>query len=73
MLVLDQQGHFQIIEIVGELAVARITLAALLAVIESTLDEQGGAVGELCAGGNAYIQAAFHAAAVEQGALAADV
>ena len=73
VLVLDEQGQFQVVEVVGELVVARAALAALLGIIQTRLEEQGGAVGELGAGGQSDVQAGLGAAAVEQRTVAADV
>ena len=57
VLVLDEQGHFQIIEIVGEVASSRIALATLLAIIESSLEKQRSAVAELSSCSDTDIQA----------------
>ena len=45
VLVLDEQRHFQIVEIVGEFSSTGVTLAALLAVIESCFQEERSTVG----------------------------
>ena len=52
VLVLDEQGNFQIVEIVGKLTHVGAALSALLAIIESRLEEDRSAIGELSAYGN---------------------
>lgn len=57
----------------GELLASRAALAALLGIIETRLEEDGGAVGELRASGDANVQSRLESIAVEQGTVAADV
>ena len=73
VLVLDEQRNLEIVEIVGELVVARTALATLLTIIKSTLDEQGGTKGELGASCKPDIEARLGAAAIKQRAIAAHV
>jgi len=73
VLVLDEQGQFQIVQVIGELLASRAALAALLGIIETRLEEDGGAVGELRASGDANVQSRLESIAVKQGTVAADV